>query len=318
MSQSAIRFSLLLTLWLSLAACRSAPQSEALLSENPRSIPVSAMISDLPFFPQERYQCGPAALATVLSHNDRLTTPAELERFMYLPERQGTFQLEVVAAARSTGRVTYALEPLLKDILIEIDAGNPVIVFQNLGLRRWPVWHFAVVKGYDLEAGTLILNSGTIEDHEMKIKTFERTWGRADHWAIVALNPGELPETANPDAYFASLVDFEHSFNGEDSVVEAFKTALRRWPGHQLLGMGLANLYIERQEYADARLQLVQLLQQRPTLAPAHNNLAHVYLQLGEYARARVHAEAAIIHGSTFITSYQDTLQQINQYAIDQ
>jgi len=55
---------------------------------------------------------------------------------------------------------------------------GPVLLLQNLVVKRYPRWHFAVVKGFDLERGRVTLNSGLHEDYEMSLNTFERKWGR--------------------------------------------------------------------------------------------------------------------------------------------
>jgi len=58
--------------------------------------------------------------------------------------------------------VAYQLEPRLEDVLREVAAGTPVIVLENYGFRIWPVWHYSVVVGYDLDAGeiTASVNGG--------------------------------------------------------------------------------------------------------------------------------------------------------------
>ncbi|MGB5717538.1 MAG: hypothetical protein WBN81_10635, partial [Gammaproteobacteria bacterium] len=49
-----------------LIGCSSARQTRALLQQPPAQLPAATELADTPFIPQQRYQCGPAALATVL------------------------------------------------------------------------------------------------------------------------------------------------------------------------------------------------------------------------------------------------------------
>ena len=42
-------------------------------------------LADTPFFPQQAYQCGPAALATVLNANGVSISPEQLVPQVYLP-----------------------------------------------------------------------------------------------------------------------------------------------------------------------------------------------------------------------------------------
>ena len=60
-------------------------------------------------------------------------TPEELVPQVYLPERKGSLQVEMLAAARRHGMVSYQLAPRFEDVLREIAAGTPVVVLQNLG-----------------------------------------------------------------------------------------------------------------------------------------------------------------------------------------
>ena len=68
-------------------------------------------LADVPFFAKEDYQCGPAALATVLAHNGVDVTPDRLASRLFVPERwpvwhYGTIsrQQTRVAAQHKRGR----------------------------------------------------------------------------------------------------------------------------------------------------------------------------------------------------------------------
>ena len=134
------------------------PGIEAYLNDT--DIPSTLELRDTPFFPQEAYQCGPAALATVLVASDIGVTPHELTGKVYLPQRQGSLQLELIAASRRFGRLPYVLDGELPAILSELSTGRPVLVLQNLGLTSYPVWHYAVVIGFDASRNEIILRSG--------------------------------------------------------------------------------------------------------------------------------------------------------------
>ena len=73
---------------------------------------------------------------------------------VYTPGREGTLASDMIAAARRNGRVAVPVTSL-PALLAELAAGNPVIVFQNLGLGFVPRWHYAVAFGYDLAAGRI-------------------------------------------------------------------------------------------------------------------------------------------------------------------
>ena len=111
----------------------------------PGDVARKALVRSVPFYPQEAYQCGPAALAMVLNHRDAGMTLDEAIDQVYLPGRRGSLQVEMVAAARSEGMLVYPLDGELEAIIREVNAGNPVLVFQNLRLGWWPQWHYALL-----------------------------------------------------------------------------------------------------------------------------------------------------------------------------
>src|SRR5207248_928581 len=170
---------------LGLAGCATL-QLQALVGSRSAGIPQRAELEAVPFFPQEDYQCGPAALAMVLSAGGKAIEPEVLRPQVYLPDRHGSLQIEMLAATRRNGFVAIELAPSLPDLLAEIAAGNPVVVLQNLALDWYPAWHYAVAIGYDLKARRITLRSGTERRLQMPLDTFEHTWRRSGYWAILA------------------------------------------------------------------------------------------------------------------------------------
>ncbi len=299
-----------LCLLLLLGACASAPQSASILSTPPDELPAQLRLANIPFFPQEEYQCGPAALATVLVANNVETTAEELIPLVYVPGRQGSFQVELVAATRRFQRLAYELEPRLEDLLREVEAGHPVLVMQNLGVSWYPQWHFAVVKGFDLQRGEILLNSDVREDYSVSMRTFERTWARADHWAIVVTTPGELPATANAAGYFPAVVALENTTSTE-VVAPAYAAGLVRWPTDRNLLMAYGNLLYGSGDIAAAASQFRTAAREHPDFAPAHNNLANTLHELGDDDQAMVHARKAVALGGEFQQAYAATLEKI-------
>ncbi len=112
------------------------PQTAALREALPADLPHTVELTQVPFFPQEEYQCGPAALATTLASFGVKVTPEQLVPQVYIPERKGSLQVEMLAAARRHGLVSYQIAPRFEDLLRELAAGHPVIVLQKLGNRR--------------------------------------------------------------------------------------------------------------------------------------------------------------------------------------
>jgi ABC-type bacteriocin/lantibiotic exporter with double-glycine peptidase domain len=197
---------LALALLLLLTGC--ATQTRALLSSTRADLPRQVELTATPFIAQERYQCGPAALAMSLRAAGFAVDAEALVPQVYLPQRQGSLQVEMLAAARRNGAVGVAIPPALDALVAELAAGTPVLVLQNLSLPIAPVWHYAVVIGYDLDRGNIILRSGTTERLVMPMSTFEHTWARGGHWAMVALAPGRLPASTGEAAVLDALVAY--------------------------------------------------------------------------------------------------------------
>lgn len=295
---------------LALFGCASAPQTALLLSQPESDFATPVLLANIPFFPQDAYQCGPAALATMLVSSGLTITPEQLVPLVYVPARKGSFQVELIAATRSFGRLAYEIPPTLDDLLSEINAGNPVLVLQNLGVSWYQKWHFAVVTGYDLQRHKIIMNSGTRENYEVSLRAFENTWERSKHWAMVVLEPGTMPVTAEPSRYFNAVVALEK--NNEVSVAsKAYDSGLQRWPTSRELLMGYGNLHYKQQDLLNAQMLFSSVITTYPDYAPAYNNLAQVEYELGNHALAQTRAQQAVALSGPRLATYQATLQTI-------
>ena len=62
------------------------------------------------------------------------------------------------------------------DLLQEVDAGHPVIIFENLTFSWWPQWHYAVVYGYDLDQQLIYLHTGKEQNTTLYFARFEADW----------------------------------------------------------------------------------------------------------------------------------------------
>ena len=126
--ESARRIAGVFILAAALSGCASLfPQTKELAKGLPQGLPERFELTEVPFFPQLEYQCGPAALATALAAAGVKVTPDDLVPQVYIPERKGSLQVEMLAAARRHGMVSYALAPRFEDVLREVAAGTPVI-----------------------------------------------------------------------------------------------------------------------------------------------------------------------------------------------
>lgn len=265
---------LLFLLGLVLAGCSSGPTLK-----DYNLLQARVDLTDTPFFAQTEYQCGPAALATVLRATGVKVTPEELTAQVYLPKRHGSLQAELIASTRRHGRIPYVLEPDFGKLLTEVADGTPVLIMQNLGLRILPQWHYAVIIGYDTTTDSMLLRSGTNERLRMNRVRFQGTWARADNWAMVAVAPQNPPPTAHHVKWLRAASDFEE-LGQRQIAIEAYEAATIRWSEASLTWQVLANAYHAQGDLAEAELALRRSLQLAPS-ATAHNNLAHILHERG-------------------------------------
>jgi hypothetical protein len=264
---------------------------------------------NVPFYPQERDQCGPAALAMVFGYNGLSVSLSDLAKQVYLPGREGTLQVEMLAAVRSAGLLPYVLGNEPDALLEELAAGHPVIIFQNLRFRIFPDWHYAVVTGYDLAQRKIILHSGVDRRLVMNLDEFDRTWARAGRWALVVLPPTQLPASADETDFVETAVELEPV--SPKSAGIAYRTALAKWPNDLIARIGLGNAAYGRQDYVEAEAEYRRAVKDHPHSGDAWNNLAQVLHDLGRFQDALAAINHAVKIGGNRKPIYELTMKSI-------
>lgn len=274
------------------------------------TLPPRHEVAGVPFFPQEEYQCGPAALAMSLVRSGVPVAPDELTEKVYTASLRGSLQPAMVAAARRLGRVAYVIST--PDALFrELAAGYPVIVLQNLGLSWVPVWHYAVAIGYDIPGDDVLLHSGTTERLRTDWRVFSATWTRADSWGLLVLRPEELPVTAEEATYVDAAVGVERA-GSRAAAAHAYETALSRWPRNLTALMGLGNTRYALGDMPGAESAFRRAAETHPGSGAAWNNLADVLLRLGRKEDALSAVNRALEIGGPDAGTYRQTLDEIS------
>ncbi len=289
--------------------CAAPGQTRALLSSPPAGLARQVELTATPFFPQQRHQCGPAALATVMQAWRLPLAPDTLADEVYVPALHGSLRAGLAAAARRHGLLAYRLRPRMQDLLAEVAAGHPVVLFQNLATRWYPRWHFAVLVGYDLDTATAVLRSGRTRRHRTPLGTLERTWAAGGHWALVVVPAGRVPATARLRDYLQAAHALEAAGQA-DAAARAYRAATRRWPRRYESWFALANQAWAAGELAVAEPALREALRLQPADARIWNNLAYVLARRG-CPRQALRAARCAVALAPGEGGYRDSLREL-------
>ena len=280
---------------------RPVPMPE-IAAESPLQVPVA-------FFPQDRYQCGPAALAMALDATGEKIRPEDLVEQVYTPERKGSLQPAMITATRRHGRVAFPIHGL-EALAAELEAGRPVVVLQNLGLGWFPQWHYAVVIGLEPESDQVLLHSGTTPHYRTDLRTFMNTWRRADQWGLVVVMPESVPASAEAGSWLSAVSGLESAGRPADAA-SGYLTGLSRWPGHVPTWFALGNALYTMGRLDRARLAWQQAVSIDPEYALAWNNLAQVLADQGRREEALRAARRAVELGGPHRAAFEETLREI-------
>jgi tetratricopeptide (TPR) repeat protein len=214
----------------------------------------------------------------------------------------------LITAGRRHGWLAWEISEF-DAILQEVAAGRPVIILQNRGLSWKPVWHYAVVTGFDAARELVYLTSGREEQREVATRTVLHTSERGGRWGLLLLPPGALPIAADPDRLLAALVGLER--NEAAAARPGSAAAVARWPAHAGLATAYGNLLRQAGEPAAAEAAYRAALAAEPHHVPALNNLADLLLAGGRLDEAHAVARAAVALDGPYRDTAAATLREI-------
>lgn len=229
---------------------------------------------------------------------------------VYLPGRQGSLQAEMLGATRRSGLVAYPLAPRLEDLLREVAAGTPVVVLLNLSYRFFPVWHYAVVVGYDLDKREVIVRSAGRSREEWSFAFLEFFWKDSNYWSMLALPPGRLPATAGEAEFAAAVAALEQAGKPREAR-EAYRALLARWPDDLVGLIGLGNVEYALKDLPAAERAFRRASAAHPSSSAALNNLAQTLADLGRLAEAEEVARRAVALEGPLLPQARKTLEEI-------
>jgi hypothetical protein len=140
------------------------------------------VLEGVPFYPQERYQCGPASLASVLNYWGVKVSPEEIASDIYSKTAKGTLDIDMLSYVAGKGLDADISAGRMEDITRSIDEGYPLIVLVDYGFWVYQKGHFMVVVGYD--SNSIIVNSGSERLKHIPSGDFLKVWEKTNFWTL--------------------------------------------------------------------------------------------------------------------------------------
>lgn len=292
MPTSPVLIKLVICIWAGwlLSGCATPVQTQQ-LRLSPPSIPAAHNISQVPFFPQADFYCGPTTLAEVLNYYGMTLTPEQIAPEVFIPGLEGSLQIEMAAAARSKGLLAYVEKGDISQLLELVSDDIPIIILQNLSISWFPSWHYALVKGYDLNREEVIMHSGPYQDYRTDFELLERTWQRGKFWLLAIVPPNRTSPHFNQFIYTRTAQELIETQN-ETAGIRALISATTQWPDYWLPYFLLGNYFLDT-DLSKAISWYQKGLSYAEDKASYLNNYAFALLRSNCIEQAREHIEHA-------------------------
>jgi len=158
---------------------------------------LAGLVLQVPFFPDHTDQCGPSAVASVLTFWGTPVTPSELKQEIYTTHLKGSLAVDLLLAAEKHGYKAHLYRGSMEDVKSEIEKSHPLIAYLNRGYDFLPMGHYVVITGYDDARQGLIIHSGMKKNKFISYKRFSGFWDKAQHSTLLILPPAHDTDSAH-------------------------------------------------------------------------------------------------------------------------
>lgn len=150
-------------------------------------------IEGVPFFPQDEYMCGPAALASVIGYYGSSAGMKDVAAEVYSEKLKGTLPMDLLLYAKAKGFEAKYYKGSMNGLKESLSRREPLILFLNLGYSFYPVGHYIVAVGMDEGAEVVFAHSGTEKEQAFTMTELEKSWSKTGYSTLL-VRPKTRPE----------------------------------------------------------------------------------------------------------------------------
>jgi tetratricopeptide (TPR) repeat protein len=246
--------------------------------------PVTNKVLDVPFISQEVNMCGPSVLKMATALSAPNFSLAEIEKMTFREEAKGTFQTDIISAARRMGLTPYRVSST-ENMWKQLRESRPVIVFQNLGLSWLPAWHYSLLVGYDASKDRVILHTGHEAYQFIGLNRFMATWERGEKWSYVVTSPEDIPSTASFEDALENAMLLE-KLKHLDAAQSVYTVLSTRYPDRFEPHLGLAQIHYARNNLELALNEAETALNKQPNHPALLFNISQLNFEKGNLQKA--------------------------------
>lgn len=237
---------ILVTILFTLVSCASGLREYSKIDGIKKTVPHKKILNDFPYVLQEENYCGPATLSMAFKYYGEDVSQKEISGGVFLKDGEGTYQTIMTTEIKKRGHFAITVNSF-EEIVKEVSNDSPVIVFHNLGFDWYPLWHYAIVYGYDLDKKIFYVHSADEKAKKWEMDKFERSWRRGDYWGVVVNPVDKIAVTGSELDHMRSAAYIE-AYHSQKLAKIAYKNILKKWPSSIMANIGLGNIYLKEKK----------------------------------------------------------------------
>ncbi|MDA0836869.1 MAG: C39 family peptidase [Planctomycetota bacterium] len=301
-----------------LSGCLAPRQANVATFQNDAS---AHYINGVPFIRQQRFFCGPAAIAVVEQFNGRDVDQSEIAEQVFAKSIKATLTLDFHLYAKEQNLWSQQVKTL-DAIKAWIRQGVPVIALMQVGPPIVRQHHFIVMIGFDDSRGQFITHDAYLANRIISYRKFTKQWSRARHWALVMAPPDHVTWPLDAAGYNDLGVRFE-AMNNNKQALAVYEKAIKAEPAKAVYHFNRANVLFKMTSSTglsqDSLAPVIAGFQKALSLdadfVHARNNLAYASMLAGDLDAALTEALAVtgIQRKGVERFEYWETLAEIRE-----